>query len=74
MKQNAIYLGIDNTEEVEIVLTPRQRKDVAKIAKFGRLTELELLARYVTRPNLAALSGIAAAERLRRAAARKKRS
>lgn len=62
-QRNAIYLGQDNREEVEVVFERATWKHIRALAKRAKLSEVELLAQYLADPSIAALAGIAHRQR-----------
>lgn len=65
-KTNAVYIGIDNMEEVEVVFTPKTRREIQRIAKANHVPEVELLAQYLGQISLAGLAGVAFGMRSRK--------
>lgn len=60
-RSNEAYFGIDNMEEVTVLFTKKQRRDITKVAKQFKIPEVELLGRYIEQISIAGLAGVAAA-------------
>jgi hypothetical protein len=71
-QHTAIYMGVDNYEEIEIVYTRKTVLEIQRLAKRAGVSELELLVKYVARVDLAALAGMAEGMRARKASKKRK--